>query len=119
MSKYSKKCEVCGKEFETEYKHQKYCCEICKRKRDYQRHLVGERIFVCRFCGKEFKSKKKCAYCSTQCRGRYRRNSKRPSRAPKGALSLSEVARLAREQGLTYGQYMQREYAKKQVNADE
>ena len=107
-----KNCLECGKEFETVNNRQKYCCEICRRKHGKIYDPLGERIFKCQYCGKEFTSNQRKKYCCAE-HGIKANNKKRYKKKMHQSTSLSEVARLAREQGLTYGQYMQREYVKK------
>lgn len=60
-------CETCGKEYQTRYKLQRFCCQSCaqaKKKRAFS---------ICKYCEKEFSPKKTGAkFCSRECYNRSR-----------------------------------------------
>ena len=76
-------CEVCGEEFVTDRKDKIFCSKPCshegelRRKREY---------------AKTYKTYKKM-----------KRDEPQPI---KPAMSIAEIAKLAREKGMTYGQYV-------------
>lgn len=86
-----------------------------------------EKVKTCPICGREFVTERR-RYCSESCsreariEDQKRRNrelnrkprpaSVKPRVRPKEESSLQELARKAREAGMTYGQYVALEYAK-------
>ena len=78
---------------------------------------------VCPMCGKTFIGKHNQKYCGKECsatatRERHKKQKRVDDYKQKlegyqqeSKVSLEEAARKAREAGLTYGQYMAREYA--------
>lgn len=100
-------CPVCGKKFSTDKNAVKYCSPGCRRKANRAPALVGEREFVCAWCGGSFSAHRKRKYCSGECRlsanGRY---AKREKSEKKSVLTLSQVAFLSREAGMSYGEYV-------------
>lgn len=105
------KCPVCGKEFTTDKNAKKYCSARCRRKANAQKakKSVMDEI-TCAWCGDTFLTMRRKRYCSKECRlyanGRITRRKKREPQAP--ALTLSQVALLSREAGLSYGKYVQK-----------
>lgn len=119
-------CNFCGKEFESRHPAVQYCSKSCKNKAQRRRRRQREAAArgyvyhrVCRHCKKEFDvHDHRVNYCSVECRSkaakeyrvvynrRYAEKVAEREEKKKAIPSLSEVARLAREQGLTYGQYM-------------
>ena len=78
---YSKKCRHCKKEFETALPHKAFCCDRCRLE------AVSERRKL------EHKKKKP--------------EEKKPEKTQvKGYMTLEEVAKAARAEHLTYGQYV-------------
>ena len=61
------------------------------------------RTYECNWCGMSFETDHKRKYCSDDCR--LKANGKR-YRKKKLAKELSSVENLAREAGMTYGQYV-------------
>lgn len=66
---------------------------------------------ICKYCGKEFYGKIRAEYCSDECRHQVQLEQKRRYREKKNRnhkrdLSLTNLAALARNEGLTYGQYV-------------
>lgn len=69
MKRYTKKCEVCGKEYQGT-KIQRFCSGACKAK--YRRDTGADAIKrICPICGKEFMTErfKPNTYCSKKCAG--------------------------------------------------
>jgi hypothetical protein len=66
-------CQVCGKEFLTNRKNQKYCSKECYKQsepvkingKSKIKHKDG--IWICPICGKNFKGKGKQIFCSREC----------------------------------------------------
>ena len=56
-------------------------------------------------CGKEFMGTKTQQYCCPDCR-----RSKREEEKPKKNLTLSEIAKKAKENGISYGRYVAIQY---------
>ncbi len=103
-------CPVCNREFTTDQNAKKYCSAKCRRKANAQRANKNSlREFSCAWCGESFMSVRRKKYCSKECRlyanGRL---VKRKKTFKKPELSLSQVAFLSREAGLSYGQYVQK-----------
>lgn len=104
-------CPVCGKEFTTDQNAKKYCSARCRRKANQlkaRKDVLQE--YSCAWCGDTFLSMRRKKYCSKECRlyanGRITRRKKEEPIIP--ALSLSQVALLSREAGLSYGKYVQK-----------
>lgn len=106
---FVKKCLHCGKEFTTKGNRGMYCCEKCKKDHysEQKRWSRWKRILVCEECGRMFNSKGAKKYCCAECRvlatnTKTRKNvfTKEPS------VNIETVTRLAREEGLSYGQYV-------------
>lgn len=71
---YKRICYFCGKIFESFQKSAKYCSDECRRngtnkrlRDEYQAQRIPV-IVACRYCGKEFDSRRGARYCSTPCR---------------------------------------------------
>ncbi len=100
----TKICECCGKEFKTSCRRGKYCSMECRDKVYKERKVrLGVRTFYCELCGKAFESDKRRKFCTPECRRKAERGGKK-SKKPK--LSLEQVAKLSREEGLSYGRYV-------------
>lgn len=119
--KLSKKnCKLCEKEFMQRASNQIYCSMECKKKAfegkyKYVREKPQIKKYICHYCGKEFESERKKMYCSIKCRSKANSPYARKDEfelttllKPIHKKTLSEVARLATEAGLTYGQYVMR-----------
>lgn len=91
-----KVCEICGKEFEPANNNSKYCCYDCKIKgREKWRAENKDRI-------RQLSHKRAGKYYD----GTYKSvEMKEPQKMPPPKKSLAEMAREAREHGMTYGQY--------------
>ena len=89
----TKKCVICGSEFETESAKSLICANVeCKRMR--------QKLY------REEHKKNRC-YQFESYRAPERKRTKR-----KKPLSISEVGKLAREAGMSYGQYVGQLYLK-------
>ena len=120
-----KKCIVCGNEFETFLSRQIICdnpeCKAERHRqslREYRERTEYDTVKkICAVCGKEFETlnKRSKLTCSDECDKVYRYKKrtqksasdyiyKRKTRKPK--TSLAEINRMAREEHLTYGQYV-------------
>lgn len=117
----TKKCEICEKEFLPTKSRQKYCSPDCVK----EAHKANQRVFAerhkvqkkCRICG-AILTGRQISCCSKEClkeserrrRAEQKQNEvipmPKPRRKPK--LSISEICRLALEEHLTYGQYVQK-----------
>lgn len=97
------KCPECGKVFERRNSSHKYCCIEC-RKKATARELTKHLYYQCGFCGIGFEEGSENPYCSDECKRKA--EGKPPKAKRKKVLSIDEVARLAKKEGLTYGQYV-------------
>ncbi len=95
-------CLNCGKRFMTESSAQKHCSIECRR--IYNGKKPELKTIQCAYCGKLYNTLRKCKYCSVECRNRA--NGKAARKPQKPAVSIVEIARLARECGLSYGEYV-------------
>ena len=95
----SVKCEMCGKVF-VKKNRSLYCPECRKRRKE-------KPMVECQECGKFFKKTSgNVSYCP-ECRANWRRK-KEPAKKRAPVLTLAQVCELAREAGLSYGQYVVR-----------
>lgn len=104
-------CALCGNEFETEKNAKHYCSVKCRRraqaKRDKERR--GLRTFTCAWCGNEFLSTRKRKYCKADCR--LMANGKilpRTKKTEKPKMTIEQIAKASREEGLSYGEYVRK-----------
>lgn len=121
------KCVVCGKEFIATTVQSKYCSKECARKLLYQKtrakRLERKSKMSCEICGKPLTEYSSYLYCSKECslmakrqmlkenseRNRQMREQAKKSAKPKGPkLSISEICKLALEEHLTYGEYVEK-----------
>ena len=103
-------CPVCNSEFTTDKNAKKYCSAKCRRKANAQSAMInGMHKYSCSWCGGAFAAIRRKKYCSKECRlyanGRL---GKKPKMKKTPSFTLSQVARLSREAGLSYGQYVQK-----------
>lgn len=100
-------CEHCGKEFVTTNHNQKYCSVECRQKAYKEKPYkpLGTRVFECEFCGELFEADIKRKFCTPECRLKYERGKRKTRKPKKPKLTLEQVAKLSREEGLSYGQY--------------
>ena len=98
----TKLCPICKNNFETDRNAKMYCSDEClkisKRK--------SERTFVCENCEKEFKSIRKRKFCTPTCRDYSAGRVPVKKGKKKKTASLSDILTKAKEEGLTYGQYV-------------
>lgn len=101
-------CRQCGKVFVTTNHNQKYCSVECRDKAYKEKPYkpLGTRVFECEFCGDLFESDTKRRFCTPECRLKYEREKKKPKKTKKPKLSLNDVAKLCREECLSYGKYV-------------
>ena len=93
------KCDICGKVFVK--KNRSLYCPECRAKRK-EKPMVE-----CQECGKIFrKTSGNVSYCP-DCRANWNRK-KEPAKKRAPVLNLAQVCELAREAGLSYGQYVVR-----------
>ena len=118
------KCLNCGDEFKYRFRsNEKFCSSECCHKYHNEAKKATS-IKVCEICGKKLNGFKK-KYCSDECRYKSQlerqRNKyetelksiyseektlKKKRGRPKKKISLAEINKLAREEGLNYGQYV-------------
>ena len=93
-------CDLCGIKFESKSGNTKYCPE-CREKRK------EKPLAECQECGRIFrKGHRNMKYCP-ECRANWGRK-KKPAKKRAPVLTLAQVCKLAREAGLSYGQYVAR-----------
>lgn len=100
-------CPYCGKEFVTDKNAAKYCSAACRRKANAPVSYLGERTFNCQWCGDSFVSDRQKKYCSGECRVASYKKIHLGKKRLTPTLTLSQVALLSRQAGLSYGQYVQ------------
>ena len=96
------KCPECGKMFVRRNGRHEYCSIECRRKS----YVKPTRLYYhCEQCGVTFEEGRLTPYCSDKCK---REAEGKPVKKAtrKKVLSLDEVVRLAKAEGLTYGQYI-------------
>lgn len=117
MSKHN--CAVCGKLFDGE-RNSRYCSKECiaEAKREAHKRLLKERgglnmgdIITCPTCGKNFQySSSRKRYCSVECQRKAQRTKTGEKTLPrprkKRAKTMAEIARAAREEHMSYGEYV-------------
>ena len=110
------KCLYCGKEFKIQLRsNEKYCSADCRKL--YHRYKDKPPKY-CAVCGKEFKGRS-YYYCSDECRqkvieqrqkNRNRNEHKKvevkPKKRKKLKYTIEQVQKLARAEGLSYGQFV-------------
>ena len=123
-----KACPICGKVFEASgYAIKRiYCSDKCLKKAMNERRTKGyleqssnvvvdwldpSKIQICAICKNQFVATgKNQKYCSEKCNGKakwQRKKERLMKKSPtKTNASLSEIARLAKENGMTYGEYV-------------
>ena len=106
MRKTKKICCFCKKEYEGD-NASIYCSAECRRAMEKKRKEkeIANRAQICAFCGVVFYSDRRKKYCCDKCRDKA--NGKRSAKPRKKAkMSIEEVAKLCRKEGLSYGQYV-------------
>ena len=119
------KCLNCGKELKFTFREKikKFCSDSCKNK--YHSKLKSNKILHCLVCGKELEGRKR-RYCSDECyhkaqlkrqrflneveykksKAEVKEAPKKKRGRPKKKLSIADINKLARAEGLNYGQYV-------------
>lgn len=93
-------CPKCNKEFKRKTNSQKYCSEKCRKSSYYERVTRAK----CEYCG-IFTNLYGSPYCSVECMEKAFSKISKVLKKPK--ISLEEAVRKSREEGLTYGKYVQ------------
>ena len=116
MMNMLKNCRCCGKEFIPKNNASQYCSIQCKRQhyniKANEINATRERTTKCTWCGETFTAIGRFKYCSLVCnlmaKGKINGIARKPDKPvkKKPIKSIEEVARLSREAGLSYGQYM-------------
>ena len=111
MTTHLKTCPACGKEYETKREAQKYCSKECANlMRVRSRRETPLKKKTCAICLSGFWGMTTAKYCSPACEAEAMRRKKTADKARTKregtALSLSAIAAMAREEGLSYGQYV-------------
>lgn len=107
VPRFTRKCEVCGKEFQSLKNTNKYCSENCRKLKKKQ----------CEVCGKEFVGQGK--HCSDICKAVARKNAAVEARKkgcgkdnePKHG-NLDQVLEQCSREGMTYAQRQKAETLK-------
>lgn len=124
-------CIICNKKFTPANSRQKTCSMACRMEKqrrnfaEYYRRINPLEEKMCEGCGKTFMPKRtNQKYCTPECRGLD--NKKVTARKPSGNKSgqqshlrpevqqsgrIAEINRMARKQGLTYGELVGKMYA--------
>lgn len=84
-TKLVKKCEICGKEFRPVKTSGKYCSKECAKEANRIKNIELHKA-------------------------RMRENKGKQKKIEKKPTTIAEVQRAARAEGLTYGQYMAKQY---------
>lgn len=109
--KEKKQCEHCG--IDLPKGRTKYCSKKCS---DAAFSKMNRKNKICEVCGKELVERQKF-YCSPECAKEARRSNKneqcrkpksepKKKGRPKKVVSVVEICKRAKEEGLTYGQYV-------------
>ena len=99
------KCPECEKMFEKRTPRQTYCCVECRVKH-YEKNKPPKLYYQCEYCGKVYKQGSENQYCSDECKSKYASGRDKKRVRKKKPLSIAEINRLAKAEGLTYGQYI-------------
>jgi hypothetical protein len=107
-------CKYCGTEFESKNRSL-YCSDACRLTGKDVRPIKQKKekpkvTHKCLYCGKDFEAKRSNQnYCSKLCYNKEMQKTyviEKPLKKPK--YTIEEIQRLARAEGLTYGQYIAR-----------
>lgn len=101
-----KKCPVCGKIFGTEGKARKTYCSVECREKHYAKVKKSKLYFQCEYCGTPFKEGSTNPYCSDECQNMYSSGRVKNTGRKKKALSIVDISKRAKAEGMTYGQYV-------------
>lgn len=116
------RCQICGKPFFGNTRSCKYCSEACRQEADrrHGREYYAKNrqkplpMIICLECNKPFPAERHAKYCPeckrAKAKAEYNELMKyMPKRArpqPKPKLSVSQIDKLAREAGMSYGHYI-------------
>ena len=130
-------CVICGKEFITTNKQKKSCSHVCQdelsrqtTRKWYEAHKRGNAKQDlpkrrCLYCGELYHpNRSDQLYCSRECRQKDyskqrkwdRPKKKRIRKVTKNNDSITDIAKLARAAGMTYGQYVADQYKRGKNN---
>ena len=113
-------CPVCGKEF-IKTNSKSVLCGSYNCRIEWNRVLRNKRSKetikrICPICGKEFEVPitSGMKFCSSKCRGKNRSTNKKEPvvrlvetrKTRKAKTSIQEISKAARDEGITYGQYV-------------
>lgn len=121
--KIEKVCPICGKTFEvTECfeNRRKYCSLDCRNK-GYRKKREERTYYYCKWCGEMLPKNSTHKYCSESCELKATRNSasgRTNKKRKKKGLSIDEISRLAKAEGLSYGKYVLKMEMEKGANTD-
>ncbi len=96
-------CKSCGKSFTTNANARMYCNSQCAKAEKKKQPILW--TYTCCWCGQKFKAERKRKYCTEDCRLTANGRKKTGLMLERPDLSLTDVARLAKEEGLSYGKY--------------
>lgn len=114
-------CKCCGKPFEPLSVVQEYCSKECRMIVNRERAKVNQKkyregyvkpIKKCAYCGSDFVYNiHNKQYCSKECAYAFKLKSEKEERKahktkPKKGKTVRDIAREAREHGMTYGKYV-------------
>ena len=104
------KCQNCGVVFFADSNAQKHCSEKCRREYALKNKPVELLELKCAYCGKAFTALRKRKYCFKECQnkanGHCAEKDRKAGTRKMPALSLGQINKLARECGMSYGQYV-------------
>lgn len=111
-----KKCPYCDCVFTPKTHNQIYCSSKCRKASEQLSHkrifnINSPNLYYCAWCGKGFTANRTRKYCSKVCM-RYFNGAQRPKRDNANTTELARINQLARDNGLSYGRYVGKEYAK-------
>lgn len=115
--KTEKICPTCGEPFEvTEAMRgrRKYCSLECRNKA-YVKKKEKKIYIYCEWCGDLMPPDSTEKYCSAECERKATSKSAKKSGRKNKMLSLVEICKLAKEEGLTYGQYVVKMQKEKEI----
>lgn len=120
--KSPKQCKKCGKIFMPVHHSMVYCSEECRPKK---LSTAGHPPMKCVVCGKIFTpSNKRQQWCSTLCYGKIQTERNKSKNLDEITMlcspkdRLDDLEKLAREQGVSYGQMKARAYTEKYAKVE-
>ena len=105
---FHKKCDKCGKEFETFNAKKRWCSGSCAQFAWRKAQPKKTEIKTCPTCTKEFQvTNEHKKYCSSECKeAKKLKIETREDKVKKTHKSISEMAAEARALGMSYGEYV-------------